>query len=410
MNINRDNYEMYFLLYVDNELTAAEKLAVDHFVAENPDLKTELDLLLDTTIQPEVISFSGKADLFKKEPTPDMIQEDMLLHLDNELPAVLIPQLTQHIQSSETYKREWNILQQTKLDAAEKIIFHDKASLYRHESSRIISMRFWRVAVAAIFIIGLFVYIGITRFSKNDSLQNIAAKENGTIKRESNKATSTPANNQQQSSEEIIAKNNPAVVANDNNNIAYTKTGNANQAAKTTVDITMPGTDNNVAVAKEKNKLPSILNQQSANLVNNKTQNNIAATDNRQPKTPLENINNPKSNETASLAVQDNVQTLQNRKEDLKPEDKIVAQQNTKEPVTPLLDTDISTVKNDYAKTAVSNDVSDNSNNVLFVTEDKINRSKVNALFKKVKRVLARNANIKAGNSVKIAGFEIASR
>ena len=50
MNINRDNYEMYFLLYVDKELSAEERSAVEKFVAENADLKAELESLASATL------------------------------------------------------------------------------------------------------------------------------------------------------------------------------------------------------------------------------------------------------------------------------------------------------------------------------------------------------------------------
>ena len=66
--INRHNYETYFLLYVDSELSAEEKVAVQRFVAENPDLAEELALLESTQLQLEkTLVFKGKEVLLKKE-------------------------------------------------------------------------------------------------------------------------------------------------------------------------------------------------------------------------------------------------------------------------------------------------------------------------------------------------------
>ena len=39
--IRNDNYYEYFLLYVDNELSAAQREAVEEWVAANPDLREE---------------------------------------------------------------------------------------------------------------------------------------------------------------------------------------------------------------------------------------------------------------------------------------------------------------------------------------------------------------------------------
>jgi hypothetical protein len=39
MVLTRDNYEEYFLLYVDEELSLEQKAAVDAFVQLHPDLK-----------------------------------------------------------------------------------------------------------------------------------------------------------------------------------------------------------------------------------------------------------------------------------------------------------------------------------------------------------------------------------
>ena len=67
MNINRDNYETFFLLYVDNELSAPERNALELFIQDNADLQEELEMLQQSTIEPEPIIFKGKSSLFKTE-------------------------------------------------------------------------------------------------------------------------------------------------------------------------------------------------------------------------------------------------------------------------------------------------------------------------------------------------------
>lgn len=51
--INLSNYEDWFLLYADGELTVAEQKAVLQFVEAHPGLKEELDLLMSMRFQPE---------------------------------------------------------------------------------------------------------------------------------------------------------------------------------------------------------------------------------------------------------------------------------------------------------------------------------------------------------------------
>ena len=68
MQINRQTYEEYFLLYADGELNDTERLEVEEFVDQNPDLGGELDVIMQTVMTPdESIVFANKEILLKEE-------------------------------------------------------------------------------------------------------------------------------------------------------------------------------------------------------------------------------------------------------------------------------------------------------------------------------------------------------
>jgi len=66
MQINRQSYEEYFLLYADGELNESEKKAVEEFIDQNPDLAGEMSLIQETVFKPDgSIIFENKELLFK---------------------------------------------------------------------------------------------------------------------------------------------------------------------------------------------------------------------------------------------------------------------------------------------------------------------------------------------------------
>ena len=68
MQINRQSYEEFFLLYADGELNESEKKAVEEFINVNPDLAGEFSLIQETVMQPDAsIIFENKELLFKDE-------------------------------------------------------------------------------------------------------------------------------------------------------------------------------------------------------------------------------------------------------------------------------------------------------------------------------------------------------
>ncbi len=67
MDINRHNYEAFFIDYYDGSLSATERQALKLFLSENPDLKEEFEQFDSVSVPRHEITFSGKQQLKKQE-------------------------------------------------------------------------------------------------------------------------------------------------------------------------------------------------------------------------------------------------------------------------------------------------------------------------------------------------------
>ncbi len=159
MNINRHNYEEYFILYMDNELSNDERRMVEEFVQLHPDLKEELDILHQFKLTPDTtIFYTGKEDLLKGTDsifiTLSNYEEYLLLYTDNELTAEQKTAVEKFAEETQAVKKELALLQKTKLHPGQ-IVFPNKETLYRKEEKvRAIPVRWWR-AIAAVLILAL---------------------------------------------------------------------------------------------------------------------------------------------------------------------------------------------------------------------------------------------------------------
>lgn len=158
ININRHNYEEFFLLYVDRELSAAERVAVEQFVQENPDLQHELEALQQTMLTEDIIfEMPDKSSLYKEETTGISLQNHsthFLMYIDNELSATEKEAVETFVLQHPSLQESFMQWKQTKLPI-EHIAFPDKELLYRSEEREkkpVAYMRWWRMAAAAAVI------------------------------------------------------------------------------------------------------------------------------------------------------------------------------------------------------------------------------------------------------------------
>jgi hypothetical protein len=154
--INLGNYEEFFILYMDNELTSEQTAAVDAFLAAHPDLQAELDLLMSTKLTPENIFFN-KEDLLADQMKVAVAEEDLLLLIDGELSSQKAGELKKSIGKDKNLQLQHNLLLQAKLDPSETILYPNKQELYRR-TEKTIGIGMW-MRIAAVLI--LIASIGI---------------------------------------------------------------------------------------------------------------------------------------------------------------------------------------------------------------------------------------------------------
>ena len=81
MEINQHNYEHYFLMYIDNELSAEEKAAVNDFIMQYPNYANKLETLQQLKISPDTLIYENKFSLYKLSEQ----DEQSITYLDNEM-------------------------------------------------------------------------------------------------------------------------------------------------------------------------------------------------------------------------------------------------------------------------------------------------------------------------------------
>ncbi|MEP7107976.1 MAG: hypothetical protein ABI760_08335 [Ferruginibacter sp.] len=364
MNINRHNYETFFLLYIDNELPVAEKKAVDEFVEANPDLQEELVMLQLSILRPDNIVFDDKKKLLKNELNPSGVQEKLLLLLDNELTATERNEIERLIKSDPAIKKEWIILQQTKLLPAKANVYNDKRSLYRKDGGRLVTFPWQRMAVAAV-LIGFGVW-SVWIYFNNDK---VADKEIVL-----NTQTGTDHDTLKLTNHQPSAPNLPS--SPNQKEIAATRVNTKKTSTATTMK------------SHEKSAPPRLTNTDFQ-------PNDVVEKTNNLPKPHSDNLNKMGSNETIPEYVT----------HEKKPNNIVNPGKDEEGKSTGNL-----APANSYATTtSLTENSEDNNNRVLFMDEEKIKKTKLGGIFRKVKRVLERNANIKpGGNNIKVANLEFA--
>lgn len=370
MNINEHNYEYFFLMYVDDELSATERKAVEAFAITHPALQAELELLKETVLLPGEMKMEKKG-LYKAAPEDAMPPNDLMLYLDAELDAAAMQAFDKKLETNKIMQAELATWQKTKLDADELLPFPNKAILYRQEKGRLVTMRIIKWAVAAALIgAGFFTGMNLLNRKVQPAEQvagqpaiKVAPKTSNDVNDSKLVNTETPAEavQQKQTATALASIENEQPATTPTPKTTSMKTNNSKEAI---AGVERKATDRQLfkqAIQQEEDILEPM--QSTAKLVQSTPVNkaDLAA-----------NISNTEKPTYAKLVSNNSV--------------------NERET---------------YTRNALLND-GEGDNHIFLLDEETVAHTKAGAFFKKLKRTVARTANIKTGNSLKIAGFEFA--
>lgn len=175
MKINRNNYEPYFIDYLDGILD--EKLVDDflEFLQQNPDLKEELSLFNSVHIEPEELDFDKKELMFKENfDLEKEFNKAAVSLIEGDISEEDKEKFENYISNHPEKEKDIALFKATKLKPDTSITFRKKSKLYHRSTGRAILL--WSVRIAAVLILALTFYVVVDKSSNNINPENQLAK------------------------------------------------------------------------------------------------------------------------------------------------------------------------------------------------------------------------------------------
>ncbi|MFC2080628.1 hypothetical protein ACFLR8_00275 [Bacteroidota bacterium] len=173
MNIGRDNYESYFMDYLDGNLNSGQVEILLSFLEFNPDLKKELEGLGNVALEPLDHVFKDKAGLRKPTETPvlqdlrENFEDYCILSIEKQLSPQEETMLQTIIKDEPEKQNIYRLYCSTTLQPDEGILFPGKSRLKK----RYIDIPRVRITMSSAAAVAV-ILLALTWFFRNETLQN----------------------------------------------------------------------------------------------------------------------------------------------------------------------------------------------------------------------------------------------
>jgi hypothetical protein len=181
MQINLQNYEAYFIDYIEGKLDTKTIGELKEFLVSHPELQTELEQYTSVSIPTDAIIFNEKPALykFKFDETPinkNTYNDFCIAYYENILNEEKKAELLRFIETNPEFKNDFLLYKKTYLQP-EVVVYKYRKDLYKKQSSEtpVIQIYRWGAIAAGLFIIfGL--YFGFLN-KKGEQHPNVANKQ-----------------------------------------------------------------------------------------------------------------------------------------------------------------------------------------------------------------------------------------
>ncbi|MEP6582839.1 MAG: hypothetical protein ABJA90_01175, partial [Ginsengibacter sp.] len=367
--INRNNYEEYFLLFADNELTDYEKIEVLKFIRENRDLEREFKMIQDTICKPDSVLMEDKINLLKGAETHFITEKNyeeiFVLYHDGELNDKEKNITELFVSKHPVLQEEFDAIRSARVTADDWVRFSGKKNLYRKEKSgRVIPLIFWRSIAAAVFL-GFGVWIFQAYYQQPDQQPAVVKTEKPVRKIQPSILKDVP---QSKPTEDIITKENQ------NSTIAVKERPSYKKEVLKRIEKVEENKSSYVKSTNNKKKIDIHKDEVAEDI-----QPEVAVIQNK-----IKNMPQSKAIETSDISFAGDIE--------VKPI------QNVNESKSAMQAQAVSYITDANAK---------NENYVFYnITTEEFRKSKVGGFLKKVKRIVERNnpvSRIFSGNEKQIA-------
>jgi len=274
MRINRNNYEAFFIDYLEGNLD--NKMVNDfiEFLQQNPDLKEELSLIENVSIELEEITFDKKELLLKeKYDSEKEFNNTAIAELEGDISLSEKAKFEKYLLAHPDKQKEANLFRLTKLHPHQSVTFGKKHKLYHRTVGK--TVFHWSLRVAAVIIVALSVYTFIDNSPDQIITEN---KFTGITEKEPEKNENKPA--AIEAPEQKEKKEEQSVIQKDTEKPVLKKEKPKTEPTKSLRENSKGRLENeDLAIIRPTEEIPARINSLNATVYAGITETNLAPVD-----------------------------------------------------------------------------------------------------------------------------------